>query len=166
MIGTMIIEPENSDFDKLSQKLTPLVGKQVFQAYHTYGTMFLFDCGERIEKVTGGKISYIGECSVVIEADTRVLTQRDVKIVDSSDDVEVLRSKISTLTDLVVQKVSFAKSDIAPEMTFHFSNNITLDVSLTVPKDRSVGVRLPTSNWIDIGPGRVWKEVTGDHIDK
>jgi len=164
-IKHMIIKPRNSDSHSLLAKLSELIGKNIFQAHHTYGTMFLFDMGKKTEKLSLGQLLINGENTVIVENYTWTIKQKRIKIVNSKDSASDMRRKIPTLVGKEIVNIKMEENG-SNRLIFSFSDDIALEVTLSETKDRDIGIRLKNSHWIDIGPRNTWVEVTADHVDK
>jgi hypothetical protein len=160
----MIVEKSNDDFNKLVEVLWDIKNKEIFQSYHTYGTMFLFDLGQKTEKFSQGKLGFIGENTVIVENDTWSLLKKETEIVHSKDEIKEIRKLISGLVGNKIIDFSFVHEEKL--FTITFANDFRLEVTLSGSKYRDIGIKLSNGNWIDIGPGNTWKEVTGDHVDE
>ena len=160
----MEVEKSNSDFNKLIEVLLELKNKEIFQSYQTFGTMFLIDLGKKFEKLTQGKLGFTGENTIIIENDTWSLLKRNEVIVSSKNEQKSIRKLVSNLVGKEINKFSFTPK--VKLFTIIFSDDFKLDITLSSKKYRDIGIRLSNGNWIDIGPGYTWKEVTSDHVDE
>lgn len=157
----MKVAGPSTDISDLQSRLDELKGKPIFQAYHTFGTMFLFDLGEKTEKLSRGKINLNGENTVIVENSTWTIKKDDEVVIDSGNDVQEMRRKIPVLVDKKIEAIETKDNTI----NIIFSDNLSLSVVLSEEENRDLGIRLSSGNWIDIGPGLSWVEVTGDHIE-
>ena len=160
----MIIKEPNNNFAKLIQILFELKGKEIFQAYHTYGSMFLFDIGQKSEKLVQDKLEFIGENTVIIENHTWNLLKNAEIVVSSTNDFDEIRKYIPNLVGNMITDFAFVTEE--NRLSFIFTNNFRLDIKLSGDEYRDLGIKLSNGNWIDIGPGNTWKEVTAGHIDE
>lgn len=160
----MVVEKSNSNFNKLVGVLLELKNKKIFQSYQTFGTMFLFDLGQKAEKYTNGKLGFTGENTIIIENDEWNLLKNNNVIVSSKNEQKEIRKLVSNLVGKEINDFSFNPE--AKLFTINFSDDFKLDIVLTDSKYRDIGIKLSSGNWIDIGPGFAWKEVTNDHVDE
>lgn len=157
----MIVTEQNSNFNELLKRLGELKDKPIFQAYHTFGTMFLLDMGEKTEYLSKGKIYVNGENTIIIENYTWEIREKNRTVITSKDGINGLRKNIPVLVDKEIIGFNFDNLTF----TFVFTDNLSLKVTLSEEKKRDIGIRLANSNWIDIGPGQSWVETTADHVE-
>ena len=160
----MIVKKSNNDFNKLVELLLELKNNEIFQSYQTFGTMFLFDLGQKAEKYTNGKLGFTGENAIIIENDTWNLLKNNDIIVSSKNEQKDIRKLVSNLVGKEI--IDFTFTPEAKLFTIIFSDDLKLDIALSGNKNRDIGIKLNSGNWVDIGPGYTWKEVTGDHVDE
>jgi len=159
----MIVEKPNGDFNKLFEILSELKTKAIFQSYHTYGTMFIFDLGQKNEKVTQGRLGFTGENTVIIENDSWSLLKNNKLVVNSKKELKEIRKYITTLAGNHI--INFSIDPETKLFTISLTNDLNLEITLSGSKYRDLGIKLKNNNWVDIGPGNTWKIVTADHVD-
>lgn len=158
----MIIRSSSNDFDSLIVVISKIKNQTVFQAYQTFGTMFLFDLGKKFSKYSQGKLGFSGDYTVIIENNTWVLLNQHGIVCSSREDEKDIRKKIPVLIDEKIVDVIYIEQK--NELIFVFSN-YELKINLTGKKYRDIAIKLADGNWVEIGPNQNWRIVTGAHID-
>jgi hypothetical protein len=158
----MVITRENDNFEMLIQKLNGLKNKRIFQSYHTFGSMFLFDLGEKVEKLSQGKLGFNGDNTIIVENNAWVLSQKGEVIVDGQMPVSEIRKNVTCLVDKTIENFSFDK--VSKSILIVFSEDFELRINVVNENHRDVALRFTNSNWIEVGPRWIWREVTGDHV--
>lgn len=160
----MIIVNRNKDLKKLLKKLEELKSEKVIQAFHSRGTMFVLDMGQKTEVTSGGKIYIHGEKTIVVENYTWELKQESNEVVDSTAVESEIRRGIPILVGKSIGDIKIDKDD-GIRVVIIFTDGFRLGIRLSEKKERDIGIRLHSGNWIDVGFDGQWQEVTGDHVD-
>lgn len=159
----MIIQESNKDYQKLLKNLSELKNKKIFQAYQTFGSMFLFDFGKKYTKLTKRKLSFYGENTIIVEDTSWNLMNNNNRIVNNVDTQKEIAKQIPQIIGQKITNVIFDKNKL--EIDFIMTGNFNLIVSLTNNSYRDIGIKLANGNWLDIGPNQEWKIVSADHVD-